>query len=105
MRDIPEGLDGTDSYGVLLGVSGGYILRLVLRRLDADTALYPVVVLLGSLLLFGATQSVGASGFIAVEYVGRKALSSGARFPPRIHCSSVASTSRAIADRASRHGP
>src|SRR5208282_4508717 len=43
--------------GVLLGVGGGYILRLVLRRLDADTALYPVVALLSSLLLFGMTQS------------------------------------------------
>jgi cell volume regulation protein A len=56
--------------GTLLGVSGGYILLLVLRRLGADTALYPVVALLGSLLLFGATQSVGASGFIAVYLAG-----------------------------------
>ena len=45
-------------------------MRLVLRRLDADTALYPVVALLSSLLLFGMTQSVGASGFIAVYLAG-----------------------------------
>jgi NhaP-type Na+/H+ and K+/H+ antiporter len=56
--------------GALLGVSGGYILLLVLRRLGAEIALYPVVALLGSLLLFGATQSVGASGFIAVYLAG-----------------------------------
>jgi NhaP-type Na+/H+ or K+/H+ antiporter len=56
--------------GALLGVGGGYVLLLVLRRLDADKALYPVVALLGALLLFGATQSVGASGFIAVYLAG-----------------------------------
>ena len=56
--------------GVLFGFGGGWLLLLVLRRLDADTALYPVVALLGALLLFGATQSVGASGFIAVYLAG-----------------------------------
>jgi cell volume regulation protein A len=56
--------------GVLLGLSGGYLLLLVLRRLNADTALFPVVALMGSLLLFGAAQSVGASGFIAVYLAG-----------------------------------
>jgi cell volume regulation protein A len=55
--------------GTLLGLGGGYILLLVLQRL-ADTALYPVVALMGALLLFGATQSVGASGFIAVYLAG-----------------------------------
>ncbi|MBV8401033.1 MAG: potassium/proton antiporter, partial [Acetobacteraceae bacterium] len=56
--------------GALLGVGGGYILLLGLRRLNADTALYPVLALMGLLLLFGATQSVGASGFIAVYLAG-----------------------------------
>ena len=56
--------------GALLGVSGGYLLLLVLRRLEIETAIYPVLALTGSLLLFGAAQSVGASGFIAVYLAG-----------------------------------
>ena len=55
--------------GALLGVCGGYLLLFVLRRLEVETAVYPVLALMGSLLLFGAAQSVGASGFIAV-YLG-----------------------------------
>ncbi|MBR0682671.1 potassium/proton antiporter [Roseomonas eburnea] len=56
--------------GALLGVGGGYLLLLVLRRLVAETALYPVLALMGALLLFGAAQSLGASGFIAVYLAG-----------------------------------
>ena len=56
--------------GALLGVCGGYLLLFALRRLEVDTAIYPVLALMGSLLLFGAAQSVGASGFIAVYLAG-----------------------------------
>ena len=56
--------------GALLGVCGGYLLLFVLRRLEVETAIYPVLALAGSLLLFGAAQSVGASGFIAVYLAG-----------------------------------
>jgi cell volume regulation protein A len=56
--------------GALLGVGGGYLILLVLRRLAVETAIYPVLALLGSLLLFGTAQSTGASGFIAVYLAG-----------------------------------
>ena len=56
--------------GALLGVCGGYLLLFVLRRLEVETAIYPVLALAGSLLLFGAAQSVGASRFIAVYLAG-----------------------------------
>ena len=55
--------------GALLGVGGGYLLLLVLR-LEVETAVYPVLALMGALLVFGAAQSVGASGFIAVYLAG-----------------------------------
>ena len=56
--------------GTLLGVGGGYLMLLVLRRLQVENAVYPVLALMGSLLLFGAAQSIGASGFIAVYLAG-----------------------------------
>ena len=56
--------------GALLGVGGGYLMLLVLRRLEVEAAIYPVLALAGSLLLFGVAQSVGASGFIAVYLAG-----------------------------------
>ncbi|HEX4261472.1 MAG TPA: potassium/proton antiporter [Acetobacteraceae bacterium] len=56
--------------GAALGLGGGYLLLLLLRTLQAETAIYPVLTLAGSLLLFGVTQSAGASGFIAVYLAG-----------------------------------
>jgi NhaP-type Na+/H+ and K+/H+ antiporter len=56
--------------GALLGAGGGYLLLLILRRLKVETAIYPVLALMGALLLFSAAQSVGASGFIAVYLAG-----------------------------------
>jgi cell volume regulation protein A len=56
--------------GALLGAGGGYLLLLILRRLKVETAIYPVLALMGALLLFAAAQSVGASGFIAVYLAG-----------------------------------
>ena len=56
--------------GGILGVCGGYLMLLHLRRLEVETAIYPILALMGSLLLFGGTQTVGSSGFIAVYLAG-----------------------------------
>jgi len=56
--------------GVLLGFGGGYVLLWLLRRTWVHAPLYPVLALSGALLLFGAAQSVGASGFLAVYLAG-----------------------------------
>jgi len=56
--------------GALLGFGGGYALLWLLRRNWVHAPLYPVLALSGALLLFGAAQSVGASGFLAVYLAG-----------------------------------
>lgn len=56
--------------GALLGFGGGYVLLWLLRKSWVHTPLYPVLALSGALLLFGAAQTVGASGFLAVYLAG-----------------------------------
>lgn len=56
--------------GALAGVAGGLALRFALSGLEAESGLSPVLALMGALTLFGAAQSVGASGFLAVYIAG-----------------------------------
>jgi cell volume regulation protein A len=56
--------------GLVLGVGGGWMLSLVLRRMTPAPANATVLALTGSLALFGLTQSLGASGFLAVYVAG-----------------------------------
>jgi cell volume regulation protein A len=56
--------------GALIGFGGGYLLLWLLRRTWVHAPLYPVLALSGALLLFGAAQSLGASGFLAVYLAG-----------------------------------
>ncbi len=56
--------------GTLFGLAGGATLLLALRRLSADAPIFPVLALAAVLTLFGAAQSVGASGFLAVYVMG-----------------------------------
>ena len=56
--------------GALVGFGGGYVLLWLLRRTWVHAPLYPVLALSGALLLFGAAQTVGASGFLAVYLAG-----------------------------------
>ena len=56
--------------GGLIGVGGGYLLLWLLRRNWVHAPLYPVLALSGALLLFGAAQTLGASGFLAVYLAG-----------------------------------
>ena len=56
--------------GALFGLAGGAGLVVLLRRLAADAPIFPVLALAAVLTLFGAAQSLGASGFLAVYVMG-----------------------------------
>lgn len=65
--------------GAALGLAGGWALLFALRRMEAEAALCPVLALMGALALFGAAQSLGASGFLAVYLAGVAAGTGGHR--------------------------
>ena len=56
--------------GVAFGVAGGYALLWMLRRLPAEAPIFPILALAAVLTLFGAAQTLGASGFLAVYLMG-----------------------------------
>ncbi|MGH7152719.1 MAG: potassium/proton antiporter, partial [Acetobacteraceae bacterium] len=56
--------------GAALGVLGGWILSLALRRLRLEPALATVLALTGALALFGFAQLLGTSGFLAIYIAG-----------------------------------
>ncbi|MGH7121904.1 MAG: potassium/proton antiporter [Acetobacteraceae bacterium] len=56
--------------GALLGLAGGWLLGLSLRRLTIEPALAGVFLLSGALALFGIAQLLGTSGFLAVYLAG-----------------------------------
>jgi len=56
--------------GGLLGLGGGWLLRLALRRLTMEVSTAMVLVLAASLALFGLAQVLGTSGFLAIYLVG-----------------------------------
>lgn len=56
--------------GAILGITGGFVLVWLFRRLRAEPAIFPVLALGGALALFGACQMLGASGFLAVYLAG-----------------------------------
>jgi cell volume regulation protein A len=56
--------------GLFLGVGGGWLLSLLLRRLTLEPATAMVLALSFGLTLFGLAQFVGTSGFLAIYIVG-----------------------------------
>jgi NhaP-type Na+/H+ and K+/H+ antiporter len=56
--------------GALLGLGGGWLIGLALRRLPMEAALATVLMLGTALALFGIGQLVGTSGFLAVYVAG-----------------------------------
>ena len=56
--------------GAAIGIGGGYALLAMLRRLRAEAPIFPVLALSAVLAVFGAAQTVGASGFLAVYLMG-----------------------------------
>ncbi len=58
--------------GGAIGLAGGWVMVALLRRLrgDADATFAPVLALCAAMLLFGAAQRAGTSGFLAVYLAG-----------------------------------
>src|SRR5438270_8764718 len=56
--------------GAAFGLGGGYLLLVLVNRLEATSGLYPILALAGAIALFGAAQTAGASGFLAVYLAG-----------------------------------
>lgn len=56
--------------GVILGFAGGFLLTLLIKRLQLPVSLYPLFALAGGLSIFGLTNLWGGSGFLAIYIVG-----------------------------------
>ncbi len=56
--------------GIVFGIAGGLALLGLLRRLPAEAPIFPVLALAAVLTVFGAAQTLGASGFLAVYLMG-----------------------------------
>ena len=56
--------------GIALGYAGGIALARLMTGLKLDVGLYPVLVLMGGLAIFGGTNLVEGSGFLAVYIAG-----------------------------------
>jgi cell volume regulation protein A len=56
--------------GGALGLLGGFALRWAVERVNLTTALYPILIAAGALLIFGGANLLGASGFLAVYLAG-----------------------------------
>ena len=56
--------------GAAFGLAGGYGLLALLKRLPAEASIFPILTFAAVLTLFGAAQTVGASGFLAVYLMG-----------------------------------
>ncbi len=56
--------------GTVSGFLGGLVLAFLVNRVPIQAGLFSVLVLSGGLLLFGATQWLGGSGFLAIYICG-----------------------------------
>lgn len=56
--------------GALLGLAGGRLLTFIYDRIELELGLNPIFALAAGLLIFGATNLLGGSGFLAVYLAG-----------------------------------
>ncbi|MGA1342373.1 MAG: potassium/proton antiporter [Hyphomonas sp.] len=56
--------------GALLGFAGGRLLTFIYDRIELELGLNPIFALAAGLLIFGATNLLGGSGFLAVYLAG-----------------------------------
>ncbi|MGE0747894.1 MAG: potassium/proton antiporter, partial [Rhodospirillales bacterium] len=56
--------------GTLAGLAGGFAISWAVNRLEVAPGLYPVFVVAAALVVFGGTQTLGGSGFLAVYLAG-----------------------------------
>lgn len=57
-------------FGIIFGFAGGYLLTIILKRLNLAVSLYPLLALAGGMSVFGFTNMLGGSGFLAIFIVG-----------------------------------
>lgn len=58
------------SFGVAGGIIGGKLLSAILNRLTMPTGTYPVLAIMGGILIFATTNMIGGSGFLAIYIAG-----------------------------------
>jgi potassium/hydrogen antiporter len=56
--------------GLLAGAAGGWILARLLSKLRLAEGLYALLIMSGGLMIFGATNTFGGSGFLAIYLAG-----------------------------------
>ena len=56
--------------GAALGLAGGRLVVMLINRLRLHSGLYPLLAMAGGLLVFGVTQQLGGSGFLAIFLAG-----------------------------------
>lgn len=56
--------------GALFGLAGGRALLWIVNRLTLAMGMYPLLVLSGGLVVFGITQILGGSGYLAIYLTG-----------------------------------
>lgn len=58
-------------FGTLTGIAGGRVMRIVINRINLEfEGLYPVLSLTLVVLIYGLTDAIGGSGFLAVYVAG-----------------------------------
>lgn len=56
--------------GAVGGTIGGWLLGILINRLNLVTGLYPLLAAAGALFIFGVTATLGGSGFLAIYLAG-----------------------------------
>ncbi len=67
---VPAGFIQQFGIGAVLGVAGGRLLTFIYDRVALELGLNPIFALASGLLIFGATNILGGSGFLAVYLAG-----------------------------------
>lgn len=70
--------------GAVAGVVGGYLLAMLVKRLDLALGLYSLLVVSAGLALFSLTGLLGGSGFLAIYIVGLWLGNAGLSLMPNI---------------------
>lgn len=56
--------------GLLTGLAGGYLIVEIVKRIQLEEALYPILVMACALCVFAVTGHFGGSGFLAIYVAG-----------------------------------
>jgi cell volume regulation protein A len=56
--------------GLVLGVAGGFAIAQLVNRMQVSAGLYPILVMAGAVCIFGGTQLLDGSGYLAIYLAG-----------------------------------